>query len=124
MWHILSTYANEISFIICGFLGGIAHYMKKSMKGETHAKIWEWFGPANAELTIYTLIVFTFVMIGALASGIINSNMTIWAVFYTGFITGYAVDSGVNSNAMELTTDISTIKGQTGDLFDVNKPKV
>lgn len=122
MWHILSTYVNEISFIICGFLGGMAHYMKKSMKGETQAKLWQWFGPANAQLTIYTLIVFTFVMIGALASGVINSCMTIWAILYTGFITGYAVDSSVNSNTMKMLSNISAAKSQTTDLFDV-KPK-
>jgi len=119
MHNFLTHNVNEISFIICGLIGGIAHWLKKSLRGETQAKIWEWFGPANAELTIYTLIVFVFVMIGALGSGIINNSMTIWSVFYTGFITGFAVDSGVNANAMDLTTDISTVKGQTTDLFNV-----
>lgn len=118
MLQFLHGYGNEVAFIICGLIGGIAHYMKKSLKGETTAKLWQWFGPANAELTIYTLIVFTFVMIGALASGIITPGMSIWAVFYTGFITGYAVDSGVNSNAMQLTNNIAEVKGDTGQLFD------
>lgn len=117
----ITEHINDLSFIACGIIGGVAHWMKKNLRGETNIPIWQYFGPKNAELTIYTLIVFTFVMIGALASGIINNTMSIWEVFYTGFITGFAVDSSVNSNAMDLTNDISNVKGQTGALFDNQK---
>lgn len=117
MLHFLQTYHNDLAFILCGLVGGLTHYLKKSLKGETTAKLWQWFGPANAESTIYTLIVFTFVMIGALASGIITPGMTIWAVFYSGFITGYAVDSGVNSNPMQLTSDINQVKTDADNLL-------
>lgn len=115
--EFLSSNINQIIFIICGLIGGLAHYFKKYLKKETDVNLYEWFGPSNTIATVYTLIVFIFIMIGALASGMISIGMSIWAVMYTGFITGFAVDAGVNSDSKSITSDLTGVKSDTSTLF-------
>jgi len=114
----VDIFANQIAFIICACLGGIAHYLKKVAKGETTATFKEWFGSSNLSATIYTLIVFFFVIIGSLAGDIINSQTGFWAALYTGFATGFAIDAGFNSDSKSLTRGILEVKDETRDLFD------
>lgn len=114
----LGVYVNQAAFIVCAALGGIAHYLKKVAKKETTATFKGWFGKNNYAATIYTLLVFSFVIIGALAGDIINSQTGFWASLYTGFATGFAVDAGFNSDSgISLTRQIADVKSETGELF-------
>lgn len=113
----------EITFIICGMLGGIMHYIKKFVKGETDAKLTEWFGSANIITTLYTVIVFFFAIVGAIAAGVINSETAFWAAMYSGFVTGFAVDSGFNSDASSLNKTLIEQKSDLNVLFGETKTK-
>lgn len=92
-------YANQTIFIICAMFGGFAHYLKKYLRKETSVGLFDWYGTANLASTLYTVIVFMFTMVGALAGGIVNSQTGFWACMYTGFVTGFAIDAGFNSDA-------------------------
>ena len=113
----LDSIVNQLSFILCAMLGGMAHWLKKVVKHETEASFHEWFGEANLPTTIYTFIVFFFVIIGCLAANIVDEHTGFWAALYTGFATGFGVDAGFNADGKSLTADISTIKAGTGALF-------
>lgn len=119
--EFLITNINYFAFILCAFMGGLAHYLKKFLKQETNVKIYEWFGTSNALASIYTGIVFFFILVGTLSSGIITQEMNFWAVMYTGFMTGFAIDSGVNSDARTITKDMITINTDANDLRDIGK---
>lgn len=112
----LGVYLNQVSFIFCACLGGIAHYFKKVAKKETTASFRGWFGKNNLPATIYTFLVFIFIIIGALAGDIINSQTGFWATLYTGFATGFAIDAGVNSDA-SLTSQLIEVKNETKELM-------
>lgn len=94
-----SAYVNQTAFIICGMLGGFAHYLKKYLKKETSVGLFDWYGKANLASTLYTVIIFLFTMIGALAGDIVNAHTGFWACLYTGFVTGFAIDAGFNSDS-------------------------
>jgi hypothetical protein len=110
---------NEIAFIICSLIGGMMHYTKKFLRNETDVSMFRWFGSANWVTTMYTLIMFVFVTIGALAGGIINSQTDFWAVLYTGFMTGFAVDAGFNTDK-GVTEQLIDIKAESKELFKDN----
>ena len=61
----LDIYINQIAFIIAAGFGGFAHYLKKYLKKETMVPFYDWFGKSNLPATLYTMIVFTFAIIGA-----------------------------------------------------------
>lgn len=119
-------YTNQIAFIICAMIGGFTHYLKKYLKKETNVGLFDWYGPANWASTLYTIIVFIFTMIGALASEIINEHTGFWACLYTGFVTGFSIDAAFNSDAKisdslkEARNEARAIK--TG-LIEADKPK-
>ena len=92
-------YHIQIVFIITAMMGGVMHYLKKFLKGETTVKLYEWYGKANLPATIYTIVVFFFAIVGALAADVITSQTGFWAAMYSGFVTGFAIDSGFNSDA-------------------------
>jgi uncharacterized protein YgiB involved in biofilm formation len=96
--NFLSSNTNEASYIVAAFIGGLAHFLKKSIKGETTVEIHEWFGPANLQASLYTFIMFFFVVAGSLGGGVIDSNTSFWVALYTGFLTGYTIDSSFNSD--------------------------
>lgn len=98
MLTFISQNDTQIIFIISAFLGGITHYLKKYLKGETSTKIYQWFGKANLPATVYTFITFTFAVIGAITSGVIDPNTTFLSALYSGFVTGFAIDAGFNSD--------------------------
>ena len=95
----ITPYTNQIAFIVCGALGGFAHYLKKYLRKEIDVGLFEWYGKANLAATLYTVIVFVFAMIGALAGDIINSQTGFYSTLYIGFATGFAIDAGFNSDA-------------------------
>jgi hypothetical protein len=95
----ITPYTNQIAFIACGMFGGFAHYLKKYLRKETDVGLFDWYGKENLAATLYTVIVFLFAMIGALAGDIVNADMSFWATLYTGFVTGFAIDAGFNSDA-------------------------
>jgi hypothetical protein len=104
-------YLNEASFVICSLIGGMMHYAKKYLKNETAVSMGQWFGKANWLASVYTLVMFIFVSIGALAGGIINESTSFIAVLYTGFVTGFAIDSGFNSDK-QIADEISDARDQ------------
>ena len=114
--YTINDFVNEGAFIIAAFIGGIAHYLKKMLRGETAVAMHEWFGAANLPATIYTGIMFFFVIVGALAGGIVDTNTSFWAALYTGFATGFAVDAGFNSDS-SLTSQLNPVKAETGVLM-------
>lgn len=111
------TYTNQVAFIVCGMLGGFAHYLKKFLRKETDVGLFDWYGKANLASSLYTSIVFVFAMIGALASDIINAQTGLWATLYIGFVTGFSIDAGFNSDGKisealkEARTEARNIKG-------------
>jgi len=107
----------QIVFIVCAMLGGLMHFLKKSLNGETSVKVYEWFGLANVEATIYTFIVFFFAIIGAIAADVVNSQTGFWAAMYSGFVTGFAIDSGFNGDARSISSNLSTVKTDLNQLF-------
>jgi hypothetical protein len=112
--NFINTYGNEASFVVAAFIGGVAHYLKKSLKGETSVEIHEWFGPSNLQASLYTFIMFFFVIAGSLAGGIIDIHTPFWAALYTGFVTGYTIDSGFNSdgNIKTMGEQLANVKSQ------------
>jgi len=108
------NYTNEASYIVAAFIGGLAHFLKKSLKGETTVEIHEWFGPANLQASLYTFIMFFFVVAGSLGGGFIDSNTSFWVALYTGFLTGYTIDSSFNSDGKikELGNSLTNVKDQ------------
>lgn len=118
------NYSHEISFIACSLIGGMMHYAKKFLRKETDVSMAQWFGKSNWVATIYTLVMFIFVSIGALAGGVINAQTDFWAVLYTGFVTGFAIDSGFNSDK-NMTQAITEVRADTHELFkDVPNPQL
>lgn len=113
---ITFSYWNELAFIICSLIGGMMHYTKKFLRKETDASMFQWFGKKNWVASVYTIVMFIFVTIGALAGGIINEKTDFWAILYTGFVTGFAVDAGFNSDK-SITAEINTVKSETQELF-------
>jgi hypothetical protein len=97
----LDSVVNQLVFILCALLGGLAHWLKKAIKHETSAKFHEWFGEANTHATVYTFIVFFVVIIGCLAANIVEAT-GFWATLYIGFVTGFAIDAGCNSDSIAL----------------------
>jgi len=113
-------YTNHIAFIICALIGGFAHYLKKFLRKETEVGLFQWFGKSNLAASLYTLIVFVFTMIGALAMGIVNSQMELFSVLYTGFVTGFAIDAGFNSDA-KITDSLKDVKNDLANIKDPTK---
>lgn len=110
------SYSHEISFILCSMIGGMMHYTKKFLRKETDVSMAQWFGKSNWIATVYTIIMFIFVSIGALAGGVINAQTDFWAVLYTGFVTGFAVDAGFNSDK-NISQAITEVRSDTRELF-------
>ena len=92
------VYLNQAAFIICAIFGGFAHYLKKFLRKETSVGLFDWYGKANLPATLYTIIVFLFTIVGALAGDIISVSTGFWACLYIGFVTGFAIDAGFNSD--------------------------
>lgn len=90
----------EFVFALAVFVGALAHYLKKYVKGETTVQIYEWFGKKNLPGTLLSFITIVFAIIAALGFGLIVPGMSIYAVMYTGFLTGYSIDSSVNSDGI------------------------
>lgn len=88
----------DIVFIVSGFLGMVSHYMKKYAKKQTKASITEWFGRNNLSGSLSSFGAFLVACVTALGSGVITPEMNLYAVIYAGLMTGFAVDSGFNSD--------------------------
>lgn len=117
MKEFLLNNVNELIFIVCGVVGGIMHYMKKVSAGETAVTLVEWFGKSNWSASIYTLVVFTFMMVGAIAAGVVNDQTDVWAAMYAGFTTGFAVDAGFNGDMKKQNEQLVAQKSDMKDLF-------
>lgn len=114
-------YANHVAFIVCGMLGGFTHYLKKYLRKETDVGLFDWYGKANIAASLYTFLVFSFTMIGALAGDIVNSQTGFWACLYTGFVTGFAIDAGFNSDA-KISDSLKEARSEARALKDPSKP--
>ena len=117
MFDYFISNVNYISFILCSLLGGVAHYLKKYAKGETTVGMSQWFGRSNLPASLYTGIVFFFIVVGTISSGVITAEMNFWTAMYSGFMTGLAIDSTINSDEsklnrsiIDLQTDLHTIR--------------
>lgn len=107
----------QIVFIVCALMGGVMHYLKKFLKGETETKIYEWYGKENIAATVYTVTVFFFAIIGAIAADVVNSQTGFWAAMYSGFVTGFAIDAGFNGDARNMSSDLANTKSDLNRLF-------
>lgn len=118
MLQLLAKYYIEITYILCAILGGVMHWIKKFLNKETDAKLLEWYGRHNVAATIYTFTIFFFAIVGSLAADIINSQTGFWAAMYTGFVTGFAIDSGFNRDMRDVHRDLVETKTSMNDFFD------
>lgn len=98
MGNLVSTHINEILFAVTVIIGMIAHYGKKYYKAETTVTAKEWFGSSNLPGSIASIGTAIAVIVTALSNGVITESMTVWSVIYTGFVTGFAVDSSTNKD--------------------------
>lgn len=90
---------NGLGFILAACVGAIAHWLKVYKYGQTTLHVWDWFGPQNWASTLYSFIAFIAALIGGVATGVVNEQMSIWAAIYSGFTTGFAVDSIATSGS-------------------------
>ena len=111
----------QFVFIVCAMIGGVMHYLKKFLKGETEVKIYQWYGPSNLAATFYTIVVFIFAIVGAIAADVVNSQTGFWAAMYSGFVTGFAIDAGFNSD-QNMTRTLTSSKTDLSGLF-INQPR-
>lgn len=118
MSQFLIKYHIEITYIICAILGGIMNWIKKTMQGETDARLSEWYGRSNLAATVYTVTIFFFAIVGTLAADIINTQTGFWAAMYTGFVTGFAIDSGFNRDMRDVHKDMVRNKASMNDFFN------
>lgn len=118
MTALITQYHTEIAYIVCAMLGGIMHWIKKYLNKETDAKLSEWYGRNNIAATIYTLTVFFFAIVGSLAADIINSQTSFWAAMYTGFVTGFAIDSGFNRDVTDMNRDLIKTRDELNELYN------
>jgi hypothetical protein len=116
--QLLSKYGIEITYILCAILGGIMHWIKKFLNKETDAQLLDWYGRNNVAASIYTFTVFFFAIVGSLAADIINSQTGFWAAMYTGFVTGFAIDSGFNRDMRDVHKDMIENKASMKDYFN------
>src|SRR5574343_317193 len=123
MYDFISHNKIQIVFIICALLGGVMHYLKKYLKGETDNKIYEWFGTSNITATIYTIIVFFFAIVGAIAANVVNEQTGFWAAMYSGFVTGFAIDAGFNGDQSNMAGDLARVKTDLKTIFDRSETK-
>ena len=100
----------EIVYFISALIGGCMHYLKKRIAKETNVSFSNWFGKSNLPASIYTFVMFCIVIIGTIATGIVSPTMDIWALIYTGFVTGFSIDAGFNS-ADDIKSTVSNVKG-------------
>lgn len=110
----------QVVFIVNALIGGLMHYLKKFLKGETDKKVHQWFGSANIAATMYTVIVFFFAIIGAIAADVVNSETGFWAAMYSGFVTGFAIDAGFNSDDKSITSTLIETRSETQELLNQN----
>lgn len=104
----------EIIFAVATFVGALAHYLKKYTKGETTVPIHEWFGKKNIAGTLLSIITIVVTIIAALGFGLIVPGMNIYVIMYTGFLTGYSIDSSLNSDGISnINNVISSTKSKT-----------
>ena len=112
MIAFIAQYKIEISYIICAMLGGVMHWLKKYLNNETDVLLNQWYGRDNVAATIYTITVFIFAIVGTLAADIITTATGFWAAMYTGFVTGFAIDSGFNRDVSQLNRDMIKNKNE------------
>lgn len=89
---------SEMIFVLGGLLGMISHFYKKKYKNETNVDLKAWFTTANPGASLYTAGTFCFAVVTAFNTGIIVDNMTVFNALYIGMTTGWAIDSGMNSD--------------------------
>ena len=98
MSALLIAHSNEILFAVATIVGLVSHYIKKRLKNETAVPIHEWFGSSNWPGSLTSIGTTIAIIVTALANGVIVEGMTFWSVIYTGFLTGYAIDSSTNTD--------------------------
>jgi hypothetical protein len=94
----MQEYLPHLTFAAASIFGGVAHYLKKILKKEIDVNASAWYRFKSTPAVLYTLIIFIFTIIGALAGDIVNAHTGILAAIYTGFVTGFAVDAGLNAD--------------------------
>jgi len=96
--EFLTAHQNEIGFIVAAILGGVAHWLKSFVKGQTTDGLIAYYIQKHVATIVYTSIIFAMAIVGAIATGLVTTQMTIWAAIYAGFTTGFTIDSLGSSN--------------------------
>jgi hypothetical protein len=65
-----------------------------------------------------------FAIIGAIAADVVNSQTGFWAAMYSGFVTGFAIDAGFNSDSKPSPIELTEVKTGLRDLLPPDEPKV
>lgn len=106
MSNFWATHWHEILFFVFGFLGMIAHYIKKQALDGIDIHIKDWFGK-DLPKTITAVMTFVGAATSALSTNIVSADSGFWAVIYCGITTGFASDSfnGVKTTTKPISKD-------------------
>lgn len=84
-----------IVFYLAGFVGMVAHYVKKWTKGEYAGNLWAYLFADNPRASLAAVITYAGAAAAVVATGSLD-GMKLAQVAALGFTTGYAIDSTVN----------------------------
>lgn len=99
-------------FVVGGFLGMLAHYLKRYVSKEITVSPIEYFVMNNWAASLLAIIAFFMSMFSALAS--VPKEVNFYILVYLSFVTGYTSDSAFN----RIEDDKKKIEGQVQKLAD------
>lgn len=85
-----------VAFYAAGFAGMLAHYTKKWAKDEYKGNLWAYLYADKPRASLYAFITYAGAAAAVVATGTID-GMKVHTIIGLGFLTGYAIDSSVNS---------------------------
>ena len=85
-----------ILFYLSGLVGMLGHYVKKWGRGEYKGNLWAYLFADNPRASLAAVVAYTAAAAMVMSSGRL-SGLEIDVLVGLGFMTGYTVDSSVNS---------------------------
>lgn len=85
---------NDLTFILIGLLGMLAHYLKRYNAGEINDTLMEYFIRNNWAATLTAVIAYLMSMLATLAT--MPKEVSFYALIYMAFTAGYTSDSAFN----------------------------
>lgn len=85
-------------FYLAGLLGMLGHYTKKWARGQYAGNLWAYLIADNPRASLASVITYLAATTGVVATGTLDT-MDFATALGLGFVTGYTVDSAVNSTS-------------------------